>query len=106
MAERDPRQECGCPPWVECVHFDEQILWLHDSDNPDLKRATDDGSHYNESGTRYSVGNGTAVHPCGCSSGHPVLNGEAIFQGFGTLGAAEQELDRRAELLRLGTAHA
>ncbi len=29
MAERDPRQECGCPPWVvQCAHFEGQIVVL------------------------------------------------------------------------------
>ena len=29
MTERDPRQECGCPPFVvQCVHLGLHTVWL------------------------------------------------------------------------------
>ncbi len=89
VRERDPRQECGCPPWVtECVHFDHAQVWIASFgehghwvhgpstiDNPDEWREPNRRTH----------------GPTGCGCPH-----------FTDIEDARTELARRAELLRLG----
>ena len=103
MAERDPRQECGCPPWVRCVHFEEQVLWLHDNEHEALDKALVGFHHSYGEEERFGVGLGGAVRSCLCSKQHLILDipGDS-FQSFPALPEAQAAFDRRAELLRLG----
>ena len=104
---RDPRQECGCPPWTRCVHFDGEILWLSDRRR----------SPHADSNTHYGVALGREVSPCSnlgafgppCRDGckEPVLlipASEYLGRCLNTesLSEAQAEFARRAELLRLG----
>ena len=83
-AERDPRQECGCPPFVvRCAHYEGQVVYigflngqyeahgptkvLVESNDPEVRRHT----------------------PC-------------FSVAFGTEVLASKDFARRAELLRQG----
>ncbi len=92
MAERDPRQECGCPPWVRCVHFDGAVVVLVAPlrVTPEEPCPGCDLDIY--SSPLWSVHGPSAELPC--------LDTRIQEE-------ARAELDRRAELLRLGEpAHA
>ena len=97
MPERDPRlSECPvCPPWVECVHFDEQVLWLGDmhTPQPELEKF----GHRAAEG--WQVSGPGVPFPCSCAAGHLVMVSDGVE--YHSLTEARTELARRAELLRL-----
>ena len=101
MPERDSRlSECPvCPSWVECVHFDGEILWLIDSANSSLNQSLV-GAHSDMDG-RVGVIQGTQVALCICG-GHPILDNATKVEWFADLPTARPFFARRAELLRLG----
>lgn len=98
MDRRAQRDGCGCPPWVECVHCDGQVIWLF---NDDLFPGELAPGHWGPGG--YSVMWGGQVEPCSCGNpGHVVMaRGSRATYGC-DVAAAQAEFDRRAEKLRQG----
>lgn len=97
---RNPQRDgCGCPPWVvRCVHWDEQILSLVDSDMPTPEGMR--GCHSPATRQGLFVTDGVEGELCTCGTNsvpdeHP--------QSFPDLAAAQAEFDRRAaELVASG----
>ena len=86
VAERDPRQECGCPPWVECVHFGGEVLVIVAPLGSNPKELCPGCEFDIFRSPLWSVHGPSADRPC-FDGGEP---------------EARAELARRAELLRLG----
>lgn len=91
---RAERDGCGCPPWVRCVHFDGQILWLVDraarDRDPNIAGCPKPG------GTGYAIGQGRRVTPCDACGLHPALHlGPTGTSVLPNLLDADDEFDRR-----------
>lgn len=87
-------RECGCPPWAtQCVHWEEQTLFLADvREHQQL--------HGHAVGVpRFAVGIGTLVD-CTCGKGDNIRITHSDVGRYDTLDAARAEFRRReAELL-------
>ena len=97
---RDPRQECGCSPWVVmCAHRDGVVVLLSDETLATLST--------HSSPKRFVVhGPGVRVL-CNCGINHLAFDDFGESSRFDTIEDAQAEFARRAELLRLGEpAHA
>jgi hypothetical protein len=98
---RDPRQECGCPRWVRCVHFDGRVLWLAD-EQPACAALP-----LHKPPGLFGVYGPGALSACNCGVNHLTFErGESDYFWSNSLPAAEAELERREEALRLEPAHA
>lgn len=100
LRERDPRQECGCPPWVlMCAHWDGYITTLV-TEGKEQEHAP--GCLTEVCPAPYHVNNSTGYGPCnGCGVPDRLLGITEYWCGE-NLPAAQAEFARRAELLRLG----
>ncbi len=89
-------RECGCPPWVECIHFDGRVTWLADSAVYEAAICSGHRDFY--PGEAYSVSTGL-VAPC-LTGGEPVLSSDLPWFYTTDAAAARAEFRRReAELL-------
>jgi hypothetical protein len=95
---RRAERECGCPPWVRCVHFEGQVLWLVNRAGRDQDPAT--AGCPKPGGTGYAIGQGSRVLKCDRCGAHSALllglTGTAIFPD---LPAAEAEFRAREAAL-------
>lgn len=97
LEARAKRDGCGCPPWVRCIHFDGQILWLGDREHVTYRAIV--GRDHTEP-SRFGIASGTGTYPCECGRGHIKLNGILpLEKSFDSLPEAEAEFLHRAELL-------
>lgn len=105
MADRDPRQECGCPPAIMmCVHWDGKLLVLASDD--ELRSGHTCGGGWGPfTGLGYGIHLTEDKHiTCDRTPDCPAMVLPypcSLCLEFDNEAEARTELDRRAELLRL-----